>query len=101
MLVSGCHIGDCHYINANHWTERRVKRMRKKMEKLGLRPERLQLEWISAAEGLRFKEVMEKMERLRKSVTDQEVTETKRMLTEQGRNAKGKARQPCRNNVTA
>ena len=82
VLVSGCHIGDCHYLNANHWTERRVKRMQKKMEKMGLRAERLQLEWISAAEGLRFKEVMEKMERLRKSVTEQEVTETKRILKE-------------------
>jgi heterodisulfide reductase subunit A len=80
VLVSGCHIGDCHYLNANHWTERRVKRMQKKMEKMGLRAERLQLEWISAAEGLRFKEVMEKMERLRQSVTEQEVTETKRIL---------------------
>lgn len=80
VLVSGCHIGDCHYLNANHWTERRVKRMQKKMEKIGLRAERLQLEWISAAEGLRFKEVMEKMERLRQSVTEQEVAETKRIL---------------------
>ncbi len=82
VLVSGCHIGDCHYLNANHWTERRVKRMQKKMEKMGLRQERLQLEWISAAEGLRFKEVMEKMERLRQSVTEQEVAETKRILRE-------------------
>jgi heterodisulfide reductase subunit A2 len=80
VLVSGCHIGDCHYLNANHWTERRVKRMQKKMEKMGLRQERLQLEWISAAEGLRFKEVMEKMERLRQSVTEQEVAETQRIL---------------------
>jgi len=80
VLVSGCHIGDCHYLNANHWTERRIKRMQKKMEKMGLRAERLQLEWISAAEGLRFKEVMEKMERLRQSVTEQEVAETKRIL---------------------
>jgi heterodisulfide reductase subunit A len=80
VLVSGCHIGDCHYLNANHWTERRVRRMQKKMEKLGLRAERLQLEWISAAEGLRFKEVMEKMERLRQGVTEQEVAETKRIL---------------------
>ncbi len=80
VLVSGCHIGDCHYLNANHWTERRIKRMQKKMEKMGLRPERLQLEWISAAEGLRFKEVMEKMERLRQSVTEQEVAETRRIL---------------------
>ena len=85
VLVSGCHIGDCHYLNANHWTERRIKRMQKKMEKMGLRAERLQLEWISAAEGLRFKEVMEKMERLRQSVTAQEVAETKRIL--KGRSA--------------
>jgi heterodisulfide reductase subunit A len=80
VLVSGCHIGDCHYLNANHWTERRVKRMQKKMEKMGLRAERLQLEWISAAEGLRFKEVMDKMEQLRQNVTEQEVAETKRIL---------------------
>ena len=80
VLVSGCHIGDCHYMNANQWTERRIKRMWKKMEKMGLRPERLGLEWISAAEGLRFKEVMEKMERLRQSVTEQEIAETKRLL---------------------
>ena len=30
VLVSGCHIGDCHYINANHWTERRIKRVWRK-----------------------------------------------------------------------
>ena len=85
VLVSGCHIGDCHYLNANHWTERRVKRMQKKMEKMGLRQERLQLEWISAAEGLRFKEVMEKMERLRQSVTEQEVAETQRILKDRSK----------------
>ena len=67
VLVSGCHIGDCHYINANHWTERRIKRIWKKMEKLGLRTERLGLEWISAAEGLRFQQVMERMEKIRRA----------------------------------
>ncbi len=83
MLVSGCHIGDCHYIDANHWTERRIKRMWRRMERLGLRPERLQLEWISAAEGARFKETMEKMERLREEVTEEEIAETQRLLQEQ------------------
>lgn len=83
VLVSGCHFGDCHYLNANHWTDRRVKRMWKKMEKLGLRPERLQLEWISAAEGLRFQEVMEKMERLRLTVTPEEIAETQRLLADE------------------
>jgi heterodisulfide reductase subunit A len=87
VLVSGCHIGDCHYLNANHWTERRIGRMQKKMEKMGLRAERLQLEWISAAEGVRFKELMEKMERLRQTVTEKEVAETKRILKEQSKAA--------------
>ena len=36
---------------------------------IGLRPERLQLEWISAAEGILFAETMKKMEQLRKGVT--------------------------------
>ncbi len=83
ILVSGCHIGDCHYINANHWTEKRVKKVRKKMEKLGLRPERLQLEWISAAEGVRFAEVMKRMETLRTTVTPEEIAETARVLENQ------------------
>jgi len=80
VLVSGCHIGDCHYIDANHWTERRLKRLWRTMERLGMNPERLQLAWISAAEGVRFKEVMEKMERLRQTVTKKEVAETRRIL---------------------
>jgi heterodisulfide reductase subunit A len=83
VMVSGCHIGDCHYINANHWTERRVKRIWKKMEKLGLRTERLGLEWISAAEGLRFQQVMERMEHIRKSVTPDEIAGTLHILKEQ------------------
>jgi heterodisulfide reductase subunit A2 len=81
ILVSGCHIGDCHYIDANHWTEKRIEKVRKKMEKQGIRPERLQLEWISAAEGIRFAEVMNRMETLRKGVTFEEIAETVAILT--------------------
>jgi heterodisulfide reductase subunit A2 len=88
ILVSGCHIGDCHYIDANHWTERRLKRIWKKMEKLGLRAERLQLEWISAAEGNRFQEVMERMDLIRESVTQQEIMETQRILEKQWKEAR-------------
>ncbi|SPD75315.1 CoB--CoM heterodisulfide reductase 1 iron-sulfur subunit A [uncultured Desulfobacterium sp.] len=80
VLVSGCHIGDCHYINANHATERRMKRMWRKMENLGIRKERLQLEWISATEGIRFKNTMERMEHIRKSVTTDEITVTREIL---------------------
>ena len=34
ILVSGCHIGDCHYIAANHWTQKRIEKVHKRMEKL-------------------------------------------------------------------
>jgi len=83
VLVSGCHIGDCHYIDANRWTEKRVKKVRKKMAKLGIRPERLQLEWISAAEGVRFAEGMQRMETLRQGVTSDEIAETIEILKNQ------------------
>lgn len=82
ILISGCHIGDCHYINANHWTVKRVDKIRKKMSKLGIRPERLQLEWVSAAEGVRFAKVMQGLEELRQTVTSEEMAETVRILTE-------------------
>jgi heterodisulfide reductase subunit A len=80
ILVSGCHIGDCHYIDANHWTVKRVKKVHKKMAKVGIRPERLQLEWVSAAEGIRFAEVMKRMESMRREVTAREVSETIALL---------------------
>ncbi len=80
ILVSGCHIGDCHYIDANHWTEKRVAKIHKKMIKLGIRAERLQLEWISAAEGVRFADVMLRLEKLRRSVSAEEIAETTRIL---------------------
>lgn len=80
VLVSGCHIGDCHYIDANSWTEKRIGKVRRKMEKLGIRPDRLQLEWISAAEGVRFAGKMTEMEALRQCVTSEEIAETVEIL---------------------
>jgi heterodisulfide reductase subunit A2 len=83
VLVSGCHLGDCHYIDANHWTVKRVEKVHKKMVKLGIRPERLQLEWISAAEGLRFANLMHQMEKLRQGVSSEEIAETAKILSNQ------------------
>ena len=76
ILASGCHIADCHYIDANHWTEKWVAKVHKKMGKFGIRPERLQLEWISATKSIRFVEVIARMEALRVSVTQEEIAET-------------------------
>jgi len=58
VLVSGCHFGDCHYIFGN---ERAVEQFDKTMNMvklLGIEPGRLRLEWISAAEGIRFAEII-------------------------------------------
>ncbi|MFH1515866.1 MAG: hydrogenase iron-sulfur subunit, partial [bacterium] len=87
VLVSGCHFADCHYINAVHWTQKRVEKLWNKMERLGIRPERLQLEWISAAEGQKFAKVMRELEELRKQVTPEEVVETMRIFEEEERKA--------------
>ncbi len=82
VLVSGCHFADCHYINANRWTQKRVDRMWDRLERKGVRPERLQLEWISAAEGAKFATVMQEVERLRHTVTLAEIEQTRKALAE-------------------
>ncbi len=80
VLVSGCHFSDCHYIDAVTWTQQRVEKIWDKLEKKGIRPERLQLEWISAAEGQKFAKVMRELEKLRQAVTEEEVAFTVDLL---------------------
>ncbi len=80
VLVSGCHYADCHYINANRQTVQRVQKLWTKLERAGVRPERLQLEWISAAEGQKFAKVMRQMDELRKTVTLEEIELTRKAL---------------------
>lgn len=84
VLISGCHFTDCHYIDAVTWTQRRVEKIWNKMEKLGIRPERLQLEWISAAEGQKFARIMTELDSLLRQVTAKEVEETMQILEKEG-----------------
>ena len=58
VLIAGCHIGDCHYINGNWRTVGRYPMMKKMLEQLGLEPGRVRLEWVSAAEGEKFQRVV-------------------------------------------
>jgi heterodisulfide reductase subunit A len=81
--VSGCHFSDCHYIDAVTWTQKRVEKVWNRMEKLGIRPARLQLEWISAAEGQKFARVMRELHEHLHRVTPAEVEETIRILEKQ------------------
>ncbi len=54
VLVTGCHIGDCHYVNGNDKTKIKYKYLENVVHELGIEKERLQLNWISASEGERF-----------------------------------------------
>ncbi len=83
VLVSGCHFTDCHYIDAVTWTQRRIEKIWSKMEKLGIRPERLQLEWISAAEGQKFARVMQELDSMLRQVTAKEVEESMQILAKE------------------
>ena len=68
VIICGCHIGDCHYLEGNLKAENRKEAIELLLEDFGLEPERFRLEWISASEGPRFAEVM------------REITETIREL---------------------
>jgi F420-non-reducing hydrogenase iron-sulfur subunit len=58
VIVTGCHPGDCHYVEGNLYEERKIKMLNKLITLTGLELERLRLEWVSAAEGQRFAQVV-------------------------------------------
>jgi heterodisulfide reductase subunit A len=82
VLVSGCHYADCHYIDANRSAVRRVDGLWDGMEKADIRPDRLLLEWCSAAEGGRWQTIMIEAEKRRQTVTPEEVEETREVLAD-------------------
>jgi len=61
VLIGGCHPGDCHYQEGNYKTLRRFHLLRRVIADLGIEPERLRLEWISAAEGDKVRRVINEM----------------------------------------
>lgn len=58
VIICGCHIGDCHYIEGNLKAEKRADAILLMLEDFGIEPERFRLEWVSAAEAPKFAEVM-------------------------------------------
>jgi F420-non-reducing hydrogenase iron-sulfur subunit len=57
VLVTGCHIGDCHYLKGNEFAKERIERYEEVLKMMGL-DDRFKLEWVSASEGKRFSEVI-------------------------------------------
>lgn len=64
VLVCGCHINDCHYISGNVRAEKRIMMTKDLLNQIGIDPERLRLEWVSAAEGAKFATVVKDFTKL-------------------------------------
>ncbi|MFQ5906102.1 MAG: hydrogenase iron-sulfur subunit [bacterium] len=58
VLVSGCHPGDCHYSTGNYFARRRFMVLKSLIEYLGTDPRRFQVSWCSAAEGIKYSQVV-------------------------------------------
>ena len=61
VLVSGCHPGDCHYISGNLMARRKFALLKNYLGYLGIEPQRVQFSWVSAAEGARFADLINKV----------------------------------------
>ena len=61
VLIGGCHPNDCHYGEGNYKCLRRFQMLRRLVTDLGIEPERVRLEWISAAEGDKVRSVANHM----------------------------------------
>ena len=61
VLIGGCHPGDCHYMEGNYKTLRRVQLLKRMLNQMNIEEHRFRLEWISASEGERVKTVINEM----------------------------------------
>jgi coenzyme F420-reducing hydrogenase delta subunit len=61
VLIAGCHPGDCHYQKGNFMMEKRFDYLKKAVKNVGIEPERVRLEWISASEGGKWAALVREM----------------------------------------
>jgi len=54
VMITGCHPGECHYLEQNYKALRRFQLMRRTLQGFGIEPNRIKLVWASAAEGAKF-----------------------------------------------
>ena len=59
VWVSGCHPGDCHYIEGNFYARRKFALFKNLLEFNGIEPGRLHFSWISSAESTKYLEVVQ------------------------------------------
>ena len=61
VLITGCHPGECHYIEQNYKALRRYLLLKRTLTQMGIEPGRIKLVWASAAEGVKLAEEITKM----------------------------------------
>jgi len=61
VMITGCHPGECHYIEQNYKALRRFLLLRRSLAQMGIEPQRVKLVWASAAEGVKLAEEITKM----------------------------------------
>lgn len=54
VMITGCHPGECHYLEQNYKALRRFHLLRRTLIGFGIEPERVKLVWASAAEGVQL-----------------------------------------------
>ena len=54
VMITGCHPGECHYLEQNYKALRRVKLLKRTLAPFGINPDRVKLVWASAAEGVKL-----------------------------------------------
>ncbi len=57
VWVSGCHPGDCHYIEGNYYARKKFLLFKNLMDHMGIEPGRLHFSWISSAESTKFQKI--------------------------------------------
>ena len=72
VILCGCHPGDCHYTTGNYYARRRMTLLFSMLDFIGVENGRTRVEWVSAAEGVKFSQTMnefvEKVRSLGKNV---------------------------------
>jgi coenzyme F420-reducing hydrogenase delta subunit len=59
VLVSGCHFGDCHYLEGNYKAAKRMFLLKSVLKDLGIEDKRLRMTFVSASEGAKWAKVVE------------------------------------------
>ena len=58
VMVLGCHLGDCHYISGNHRAAKRLALLKEMLGFVGIDPDRILVDWVSASEGGKFQQLV-------------------------------------------